>query len=368
MGQPGVKPRATLYMHTFTMPSNVLVIVLLVVSLVSTGVVFGVLFITGHKHDPFVHPGPSPEARAVTRALRSLGEGGMAFDCAAYKMALGDMLEKNQMHRLCRDGEAVLQGAISECICGSAPAETTVPEDEDVLIALEDLGYDLIKREEPGIGNVTIRAPGPFNVTQCRMRLCDGDSCLDLVALQERLCGKDGEPRYPSNTAECVCLNDPMPPPVMCSPGDTLPVVWNDTLVGILTITQTNASITINVTTEDLCFQEPRVYIGAVESVMSPPFPHLPGAFPTSTWEQEITVEADGVGPARFGLPGIGFPPEWNHPGAPTFECCHILYLRWAALAKPAHSNGHCPSNMDAHGWLPAASDPMAFEYRFCCV
>lgn len=350
------------------MSGNGVAITLIVVSLVAVGLIFGLIFITENRHDPFVHRGPSPEARATAAALRTLGGGGMSFNCPAYKAALGDMLEKNQMHRLCRDGEAVLEGVISQCICGSAPSETTGPEDQDVLVALEDLGYDLVKREEPGIGNVTIRAPGSFNVTQCRMRLCNDDSCPDLLALQLRLCGKDGEPRYPSNTAECVCLNDPVPPPVMCSPGATLPVVWNETLAGVLTLTQTNASVTINVTTEDLCFQEPRVYIGAVESIMSPPFPHLPGVYPTPTWEQEITVEADGVGPARFGLPGVGFPPEWNHPGAPTLECGHILYLRWAALAKPALPNGHCPSNTDAHGWLPAASDPMAFDYRFCCV
>lgn len=351
------------------MSDNKVVVPLIIVVVIATILTFGLIFITEDSHgQAFVHRGPSPEARAVTRALRTLGSGGMTFDCPAYKAALGDMLEENQVHRLCRDGAAVLEGEISECVCDTPAPESSGPEDPDVLVALEDLGFDLIKREEPGIGNVTMRAPGPFNATLCRMRLCDGDMCPDLLALQGRLCDKDGEPRYTSNTAECVCLNDPVQPPVMCSPGETLPVVRNGTLVGTLTITQTNASITVNVTTENLCFQEPRVYIGAVESIMSPPFPHLPGAFPTSTWEQEITVEADGEGPARFGLPGGVFPPEWNHPDAPTFECGHILYLRWAALSKPALPNGHCPSNMDAHGWVPAASDPMAFSYRFCCV
>jgi hypothetical protein len=315
----------------------------------------------------FIHRGPSPEARAVEDALVSLG-GMPMFVCDNYKMAVGDMLEASQVRRLCRDGVAVLDGPISECLCGMGAPETSALEDQDVLTALEDLGFDFETREEPGIGNVTMRVPGAFNLTLCRDRLCPDNSCPDLQALQAHLCDKDGDPRYGSNTAECVCLNAPPPPPTMCSPGETLPVIRNETMAGVLRVTQSNSSITVNVTLNNICFQQPRVYIGAVRSIVNPPYPFLPGSFPTESWEQEISVEADGEGPARFGLVGHGFPPEWNHPDAPTFECGHRLYLRWAALSKPALPSGECPSVMHSEGWVPAVSDPMAFTYTFCCV
>lgn len=321
---------------------------------------------TGGRGRPFVHGGPTPEARAVEDALVALG-GSPTFDCGAYKTALGDALEASQVRRLCRGGVPVLTGPLSACVCGAGTPETTAAEDQEVLTALEDLGFELVTHEQPGAGNVTTRGPAPFNATVCRTRLCPDDSCPDLLALQSHLCDKDGDPRYASGTAACVCLDAPPPPPAMCSPGETLPLVWNGTLAGVLTVSQSNVSVTLNATLDSLCFQEPRLYIGAVRSIMNPPYPHLPGAFPTGSWEQEISVEADGVGPARFGLVGHGFPPEWNHPGAPTFECGHNLYLRWAALAKPVLPNGHCPSNIHAQGWLPAASDPMAFTYSFCC-
>ena len=339
-----------------------------------TGVVVASVLITifvvdmssSHPH-PFVHTGPSPEERSVQSALVTLGGSPTSFDCAAYRTALGDELEAKQEARLCDEGASILEGPISTCICGAGPPEVTDEEDPLVYTALEDLGYECETKMVPGVGNVTERV-GAFNATACRARLCEDDSCNDLVALQARLCDKSGDPRYSSNVAECVCLNAPPPPPIMCSPGQTLPVVWNETLSGLLTLTQTNMSLTINVTTEDLCFQQPRVYIGATRAPRTPQFPHLPGQFPTDSWEQEIGV-VGGDGPVQFSLADLNqFPPAWNHPGAPTFECGHELYLEWAALAAPRLENGHCPSVMHTEGWLPVSSDPAAFTYTFCCV
>lgn len=340
-------------------------IILLVVAVIAAIVLAVVITdITTHKSGGFVHKGPSPEARAVHTALVELG-GPATFNCNIFKLQLGDMLEEKQVARLCRDGNAILDGPISECLCGSMTPEVESEEDPLVLVALEDLGYQCDVVEVEGQGNVTVRT-GEFDVTMCRMRLCDGNSCPDLLALQDHLCDKDGDPRYTSNTAECVCLEAPVSPPPPCSPGLVLPVVWNETLAGTLTISQTNASITVNVTTPDLCFQQPRVYIGAVRAPAHPQFPRLPGNFPTETWEQEIGVSMSG--PARFSLADLDmFPPEWNHPGAPTFECGHDLYLQWAALASQRLPNGLCPSPMHPSGWVPAASDPAAFTYAFCC-
>lgn len=328
-------------------------------------VTFVVVDMTSTEPRPVTRTNPTPEARAVRASLVSLGGSPTSFDCNNYRMQLGDELEAKQLARLCRDGGPILDGVISSCLCtGSAP-EVASEEDPLLLDSLEDLGYECQTSVVQGV-NVTERV-GDFNATVCRTRLCADDSCPDLLALQSNLCGKQGQPRYPSATAECVCLNAPPPPPTMCSPGQTLPVTWNETLAGLLTITQTNASLTVNVTTEELCFQQPRVYIGATPAPRHPQFPVLPGMFPTFTWEQEIGVSSEG--PARFSLADLNvFSPEWNHPDAPTFECGHELYLEWAALATPRLESGHCPSMGQAASWIPASSDPVAFTYTFCCV
>lgn len=320
------------------------------------------------RRDPFVHALPTPEARAVRDAFFAAG-GGPAFTCITYDAAVGDEVSDAQARRLCIDGRPRLDGEISECFCGAAAPETDDPEDPLLLLALEDLGYDVRIEEVEDVGNVTVR-DGAFNVTQCHLAICDGPPpCPVLDELQARVCDKDGEPRFDSDAAACVCLNDPMPAPVPCVPDEDIPIEVNSTVVGTLELDQDDETLTLGTVLPGRCVRELEVYIGATTSAGdAQAFPALPGPFPTDDWELEIAVEADGEGPARFRITETGeYPPEWNHPGAPTFECGHVLYLEWRALVAPKRIDGTCP-DAGAAAWREASSVPAEFEYRFCCA
>ena len=316
------------------------------------------------RHHPrgFVHPGPSPEARAVKDALDAAGGGPGAFTCMTYDAAVGEEVKDAQECRLCIDGEPRLDGEISACFCGAGDAEVAEPEDALLLTALEDLGYEL---EKDG-GRVLRR--GDFDAEQCHEAICDGmPPCAALNELQARLCDGDGEPRYESATAECVCFNDPMPPPPACVPDLVVPLRANGTVVGTLEVNQQEEELELATNLPGLCLQEPHVYIGATRASPFQQYPDLPGTYPTRNWDLDILLEADGEGPARFQIEATGeYPPEWNHPDAPTFECGHVLYLQWRALVAPQGAGGVCPART-ASTWVLASSAPREFTYRYCC-
>jgi len=312
----------------------------------------------GDSPNVFRFTGPSPEARATHDALVSVG-GSPSFDCSTYLAGLGDDLEEQQKNRLCIGSEAKLAGPISECICGSAAVETQGPEDSLVLTALEDLGFGQEEKMVAGVGNVTMRT-GMFNATMCRMRLGSG---ADVDALQNNICSKTGKPRYSSRTAECVCLDMPVSPPGMCTPGASVPVIANGTQVGDLSISQSNSSVVLNFTSPGYCQGHPSVYIGATRSNRDHLTPMVPLPASPNTWELEINIVGGEDAPVQFSYQfGFGtlFPPEWNHPNAPTFHCGDDIYVDFKTHVREQVS-GVCSGEM-------IETDVVLPVYPFCCI
>lgn len=381
--------------------------------------------------------GPEPIARATHDAFvemgmmespgaRNLLQEGSVFNCAVYKRELCEGADTcdlliEQQYSLCtfEEDEAMLQGPISQCVCSSADGDAIDPEDQAVLDAVAELGYEHEEVDEEG--NALESAPGsrallgrrrrrrsrkPWSVPRCRARMCRGGGrdCLIAKILRKVFCRSDGQPKNPnSQLALAICDKPPEPPATLCEPGATFPLVFHGGVnreyydnddddyygsnsgyegdqVGNLQITQGASQVNLHLTSDDVCFKKVKVYAGTTRPGTRPAeySPVLPGTFPTTDYSLEIDVTR-GSGPATFSYGGF-FPFHWNHPHSTGFDCEDNIYLLVWAKVQAKNADGSCPA-LGSRGWRwswAKTDAPMSryngrraegylAKYRFCC-
>lgn len=434
------------------MRSNNPVPALIVIALTALALLIGFVVDDNSNHGHNVHmntnttntnttmpEGPEPMARLVedlfvqmgmtegSGSRRLLQDGDTAFSCAVYVAELCEGADScdlltEQQYSLCSldTDDPLRQGAVSQCVCGDGEPAALEPEDQAVLDAVVELGYDheeidefgnVIEQESAGTRSLLgrsrrRRAPQPWSVPRCRSRMCrdGGRDCRIARLLRKVFCESDGTPRNPnSQLAVAICDKPPEPPATPCEPGAVFPVVYHggrnrqyydddddDSVnwdgfdgpqVGTLEITQGASSINLHLAGDDVCFSKVKIFAGTSRPGTRPAqySPVVPGAFPTDDFSAVINVNP-GSGPETIGMNGQ-YPWQWNHPHSPAFDCEDKIKLLVWAKTQAKNADGSCPApNGPGWKWAWAKSEEPStryngrraegyiIKYRFCCL